>query len=292
MSHGGSDCCGTCWFNTRNLNQGEEEADLPAYCSIRKIEIERPFWTYCANHPHHNPDRVQVPVGPVYINDGSYPNTRTVWLHSPDSPALRDALVEVLEQIPEVPPPEYPFGKPFVEEVIHQLIAFHEKRAIPGLMHILSFDPLSSSEDNSPFRTTRIGTVALAVEALASIGGSASLPGWQHFVTIGRPEDEAQYYAGEDKLAVVRYHAVRGLRFCDGEEAMRLLKHALTDPHEEVRVFAEEALTEKVGTRGKAKVLQEVHGKTRRKRNWWKIWDKSTEPKKVKFNFDKEKSVR
>lgn len=274
MSKGGSDCCGTCWFNTRNLNQGDEEGESKARCSIRNIEIDKPFWTYCANHPHHNPDRVEVTVGPVYKNDGSYPNTRTVWLHSPDTPELRNSLIGLLEKTPEVPPPEYPFGKPFVEEVIHQLIAFHEKRAIPGLMHILSFDPMSSSEDQSPFKTTRIGTVALAVEALASIGGAASLAGWQHFVTIGRPDlaGEDTYYAGEDKLAVIRYHAVRGLRFCEGEEAMALLKLALKDPHEEVRVFAEEALTEKVGLRGKTAVLREVHGKSRRKRNWWKIW--------------------
>ncbi|MFK7921359.1 MAG: HEAT repeat domain-containing protein [Bacteroidia bacterium] len=274
MSNGGSDCCGTCWFNTRNLHQGDDEGELAANCSIRNIEISKPFWTYCANHPHHNPDRVEVPVGPVYINDGSYPNTRTVWLHPPDSPELRDRLVKVLEKIPEVPPPEYPFGKPFVEEVIHQLIAFHEKRAIPGLLYILSFDPLTSSEDQSPFKTTRIGTVALAVEALAAIGGAASLAGWKHFVTIGRTDihGEDDYYAGKDKLAVIRYHAVRGLRFCEGEEAMDLLKLALQDPHEEVRVFAEEALTEKVGLRGKAIVLKEVHGKSRRKRNWWKLW--------------------
>ncbi|MEM6345553.1 MAG: HEAT repeat domain-containing protein [Bacteroidota bacterium] len=281
MSNGGSDCCGTCWFNTRNLHQSDEDSEQIASCSIREIEIAKPFWTYCANHPHHNPDRVEVPVGPVYINDGSYPNTRTVWLHSPDTPELRDRLIEVLERIPEVPPPEYPFGKPFVEEVIHQLIAFHEKRAIPGLMHILSFDPLSSSEEKSPFKTTRIGTVALAVEALATIGGAASLEGWKHFVTIGRPDlaGEASYYAGEDRLAVIRYHAVRGLRYCDGDETMRLLKIALQDPHEEVRVFAEEALTEKVGPRAKTAVLKEIHGKSKQKRNWWKLWGQKSAKK-------------
>lgn len=272
MSNAGSDCCDTCWFNTQNLHQGDEESEPFANCSIRNIKITKPSGTYCANHPHHNPDRVEVPVGAVYINDGNSPNTRTVWLHSPDSPELRERLIKVLEKTPEIPPPEYPFGKPFVEEVIHQLIAFNEKRAIPSLMYILSFDPLASSEDQSPFKTTRIGTVSLAVEALAAIGGTASLAGWKRFVTIGRTDIDGEdaYYAGEDRLAVIRYHAVRGLRFCEGEEAMDLLKLALQDPHEEVRVFAEEALTEKVGLRGKAIVLKEVHGKSRRKRNWWK----------------------
>ena len=135
-------------------------------CAIRNIDISKPFSTYCANHPHHNPDRVKIPVGPVYHNEEGHPYSRRVWVFSPDNPTVRQGLIEVLEKVPEIPWPEYPFGKPFVEEVIHQLIAFREKRAIPGLIRILSFDPLSHSDDTeSAYKTTRVGTVALAAEA-------------------------------------------------------------------------------------------------------------------------------
>ncbi len=278
MPNGGSDCCGTCWFNTQNITESpplETEEEATAHCLIRAIDIEKPFWTYCANHPHHNPDRVEIPVGPVYHNEESRPNTRRVWLHSPDTPAVREGLIALLDTVPEVPHPEYPFGKPFVEEVIHQLMAFQEKRSIPGLMRILSFDPFSHSLEESPYKTTRIGTVALAVEALATIGGSASLRGWQHFVTVGRnleTENTGDYYAGQDKLAVIRYHAVRGLRYCEGEEAMKLMRLALQDPHEEVRVFAEAMLLEMVGSRNQRLIIQEVQKNRSTKRNWWKFW--------------------
>ena len=56
MPNGGSDCCGTCWFNRQNRGKsgyprdGEDRDD--AYCEIRDAAVENPFWTYCANHPH------------------------------------------------------------------------------------------------------------------------------------------------------------------------------------------------------------------------------------------------
>jgi hypothetical protein len=280
MPNGGSDCCGTCWFNPQNVEEASSvgvEENQAVRCTIRNIDIHQPFSTYCANHPHHNPDRVKIPVGPVYHNEEDHPHSRRVWVFSPDNPTVRQGLIEVLEQVPEVPWPEYPFGKPFVEEVIHQLIAFREKRAIPGLRRILSFDPLSHSDDpESPYKTTRVGTVALAVEALAIIGGTDTLPDWQKFVTIGledRDEGGAEdYYAGKDKFALIRFHAVRGLRFCEGEQTLSLMKQALLDPHEEVRVFAEAMLKEKVGTRQQKQILQTVHRQRKNRRNWWAFW--------------------
>ena len=47
MPNGGSDCCGTCWFNRRN--QGERDWKMHAddsvepYCDIRDRAIENPF---------------------------------------------------------------------------------------------------------------------------------------------------------------------------------------------------------------------------------------------------------
>jgi hypothetical protein len=55
MPNGGSDCCGTCWFNARNKGEaGYAHADdpEPKFCTIRGLAIENSFWTYCGNHPH------------------------------------------------------------------------------------------------------------------------------------------------------------------------------------------------------------------------------------------------
>ena len=61
MPNGGSDCCGTCWFNRRNRGEKgynrADDIDVEALCEIRDVLIENPFWTYCANHPHRRPQR-------------------------------------------------------------------------------------------------------------------------------------------------------------------------------------------------------------------------------------------
>ena len=58
MPNGGSDCCGTCWFNRENQVEAGyahmSEAE-PAYCEIRNLDIPNPFYTCCANHPHRSP---------------------------------------------------------------------------------------------------------------------------------------------------------------------------------------------------------------------------------------------
>ena len=56
MPNGGSDCCGTCWFNSANEGKpGYREGPPPrkVRCTIRGLEIE-------------------VPIGPVYVTD-DYP---------------------------------------------------------------------------------------------------------------------------------------------------------------------------------------------------------------------------
>ena len=69
MPNGGSDCCGTCWFNRKNRGERDwpKHADntLPDHCEIRDLAIEDPFYTYCANHPHRRPERDRIPIGPV-----------------------------------------------------------------------------------------------------------------------------------------------------------------------------------------------------------------------------------
>ena len=105
MPNGGSDCCGTCWFNRTNRGerdwQRHADESIPPYCEIRDIAIENPFYTYCANHPHRRPDRDRIPIGPVMRHGGweqerrvqagrpdewvSWENPRYVWRPSPDS---------------------------------------------------------------------------------------------------------------------------------------------------------------------------------------------------------------
>ena len=90
MPNGGSDCCGTCWFN--RSNDGERGSvnfnrEIPSYCEIRSLAIPNPFYTYCANHPHHRPDRDPIPIGPVYVHGGS--GGREFWQPSPDTEDVR-----------------------------------------------------------------------------------------------------------------------------------------------------------------------------------------------------------
>jgi len=108
MPNGGSDCCGTCWFNTRNKGQaghahaGDPE---PAHCRIRDFAIPDPFYTYCANHPHRNPERCEIPLGPVFAGEG-----RALWLRAPDTEELRSYMLNVLARVAPALPREYPIG--------------------------------------------------------------------------------------------------------------------------------------------------------------------------------------
>ena len=48
MPHGGSDCCGSCWFNFSNSGQRGSvnfKPDIPSFCEIRDLPIPNPFYT-------------------------------------------------------------------------------------------------------------------------------------------------------------------------------------------------------------------------------------------------------
>ena len=135
MPNGGSDCCGTCWFNRRNRGEsgfdahGNSEDD--PHCQIRDVAIPDPFWTYCANHPHRRPDRDPIPIGPItrHAGDGSN-NDREVWIPSPDSEEIRLHLLYLLENFVEhVLESRYPIGPDVGEVVLWQLGEFREQRA-------------------------------------------------------------------------------------------------------------------------------------------------------------------
>lgn len=148
MPNGGSDCCGTCWFNRANggrMGSDRHDDSIPSYCEIRDIEIEDPFWTYCGNHPYRLQRRVPVPLGPVYVNvDGSferdgetyYTHWREIWVHAPDTEEIRSQLLQLLDE-PGSLSDNYPFyGDGLLEVVVDELERLREPRAIPILERV------------------------------------------------------------------------------------------------------------------------------------------------------------
>jgi hypothetical protein len=168
MPNGGSDCCGTCWFNTRNKGEAgyahARDAE-PAFCSIRNLAIEQPFYTYCGNHPHRRREPDRLPIGPVFNGDSS--GARQLWQASPDTEEIRQHLLSLLDAQDRQPASEYPIGVYADEIVVWQLGELREVRAIDGLRRIAAFDP--STAESGPFGRTRQGLVRLAREAIAKI---------------------------------------------------------------------------------------------------------------------------
>lgn len=171
MPNGGSDCCGTCWFNAKN--KGEEgyahasDPD-PDFCTIRDLPIENPFYTYCGNHPHRRPERDPIPIGPVYIGDSS--GARKLWKSSPDTEEIRQHLLMLLSEMVEQPRSEYPIGLYSDEVVVWQLGELKEGRAVGHLRRIMMFR--QDSPEAGPFGRTREQLLQLAGEALEKIEGN------------------------------------------------------------------------------------------------------------------------
>ena len=163
MPNGGSDCCGTCWFNRTNRGERDwsrhSDDSVPPYCEIREMAIDDPFYTYCANHPHRRPDRDPIPIGPItrYAGDG-WSDEREIWVPSPDSEEIRQHLLCLLENFFEhLFKDRYPLGQGVSEVIIWQLGQFRERRAEKRLQWI---------SDNCPDRWAEP-----ARTALAQIGG-------------------------------------------------------------------------------------------------------------------------
>lgn len=169
MPNGGSDCCGTCWFNGKNRGEvgyAHARAAGPACCEIRNVEIPKPFWTYCANHPHRSPERNRVPIGPIFVD---HDEGREIWKESPDTEEIRIGLLSLLTRISEQPKVEYPIGIYRDEVVVWQLGEFREQRATPDLKRIAKFNPRASTGE--PFRRSRASLVHAAEAALMKISG-------------------------------------------------------------------------------------------------------------------------
>lgn len=187
MPNGGSDCCGTCWFNRANGGQAgssNHNREIPSYCEIRQLAIDNPFYTYCANHPYRMQDRFAIPIGPVsvYAGDG-WSNERKVWIEAPDTEEIRQSLLSLLADIydhhahggrpiarqsgvPSVmtsegwqptgePAVEYPIGPSLTTTVIAQVAELHERRGLPYL------DWLAANVDGSPGAMARDAAVQI-----------------------------------------------------------------------------------------------------------------------------------
>ncbi len=172
MPNGSSDCCGTCWFNTKNKDEagyGHRRDSGPDYCKIRQLEIVNPMYTYCANHPHRFPDKFALPIGPVFVGDST--GEREFWKPAPDTEEIRLGLLDLVSRITEKPSTEYPIGIYRDELVIYQLGEFREQRAVMHLQRIANFDP--NTESGEPFNRMRTSTIKAAVEALRKIQSPA-----------------------------------------------------------------------------------------------------------------------
>jgi hypothetical protein len=243
MPNGGSDCCGTCCFNSANEGQAGYHSHPPeteTRCVIRNVVIEVPFWTYCANHPHHNRELLQLPIGPIYVDSGGFPYGRKVWIDSPDTEEIRQQLLALLHAIDETPLPEYPTSPKFDEAVITQLGVFAERRAVDDLRRIIAFNPYAAPDGENPFGRNRIFTIAQAIVALAKTVGDDALPEITYCLSLGIEEARQlpDYDFEKDRVASVHYWAVTALEHVSEEAAVRLREQAMSDPNSDVREHA------------------------------------------------------
>ena len=134
MPNGGSDCCGTCWFNRSNggrRGSANFNREIPSYCEIRSLDIPDPFYTYCANHPHHRSNRDPIPIGPVYVGDSF--GVREFWKPSLDTEEIRQHLLDIV-RAPEEHTDGYPFfSSPPHIRAIEQLVDFGDQRVVKAL---------------------------------------------------------------------------------------------------------------------------------------------------------------
>jgi hypothetical protein len=205
-------------------------------CVIRNnLRIEYSFWTYCANHPHHNPKKIKIPVGPVYVCEEES-HGRKVLADAPDTPNIRQELVQLLEHLPEKPLEDYPTETKLDHELIKHLGLLREPAAVGGLRRVLSFNPDESS--GGTFSRDRRLTVGYALEALARILRDEALKDIEKFLRYGlnkpRLFDRLPRKDTETRYAPIRYFAVEALAHCSAASALPLLDQAARDPHPDV----------------------------------------------------------
>ena len=149
MPNGGSDCCGTCWFNRSNSSERGSASfnrEIRSFCEIRHLAIPDPFYTYCANHPHHRRNRDPIPIGPVYVGDSF--GVRELWKPSPDSEEIRQHLLDIV-RAPEEHTDGYPFfSSPPHIKAIEQLVEFGDPRLVEALEDLAQRDEVEAARAN------------------------------------------------------------------------------------------------------------------------------------------------
>ena len=149
MPNGGSDCCGTCWFNRSNSGKRGSASfnrEVPSFCEIRHLAILDPFYTYCANHPHHRRSRDPIPIGPVYVHSSS--GGREFWQPSPDTEEVRQHLLAIV-RAPEEHTDSYPFfSTPPHLLAIEQLMDFGDKRLVEALEDLAQLDEVEGARSD------------------------------------------------------------------------------------------------------------------------------------------------
>jgi hypothetical protein len=254
MPNGGSDNCGTCWFNA--INEGEarhreepkQDASEFAHCDLRDVDLPWPFWVYCANHQHHSRERLSFPVGPIYISRpevGSPAYERTVFKPSPDTKEIRAELLRLLSEIRETPREEYPSQTTFDDEVIKQLMVFREERALADLRRVAGFAPGSKPIESMRDDTDRMSTVGCALEALASFVGDDALPEIREGLrqAAGPCREGEDYDWLVDRGWRLRVHVAAALRHLSLPAATEFLTVLGDDLNPRVAKVAQEVVT-------------------------------------------------
>ncbi len=167
MPNGGSDCCATCWFN-RSLagKRGSSNFDhrIPSHCEIRGLDIPDPFYTYCANHPYHRPDRDPIPIGPVLVTDDASLSTRREWMPSPDTAEIRQHLLDIVRRADERQDEGYHFyTSPAHIVAVRQLLEWGDPRLIAALEEVVQ-DPAMARARATIEETIRLVRERLDVE--------------------------------------------------------------------------------------------------------------------------------
>lgn len=137
MPNGGSDNCNSCRFNERNEGRSGYPREVhhgSIRCILRDVEITNTHWTYCSNHPNSNPNRHELPVGPVDKHDG-VSGRRIPPYASPDTPEIRDGLLHLLSGMSG---DRRALGVELT--AIKQLGQWKEPKAVDGLRRVLTFE--------------------------------------------------------------------------------------------------------------------------------------------------------
>jgi len=247
MPNGGIDNCGTCAFNRVNGGAVGRHNEGGAFCEIRNKKIRLPLYTYCANHPLHNPDRIEIPIGPVL-----HGHERSVLFNSPDTPHVRSTLLGLLNMMTEVPRPDCSTTE-LDEQVVRQLGAFRECQATVGLRRVIAFEPFAAVKDDE-WNRSRVWTIAFAIEALAIITGDESLDAIEKLVVAGVNTTAERDRPIGKGLDVIRYYCIEALKHCCSARSQHMLLTATDDPVTEIAEKAARLL------RARNRMSQPDHG--------------------------------